>query len=83
MFMQNEKKKTKTHRYHAGILKIISSESFPCGFQSNFLQGNQWRYYTVGLAPLGGAAFIGFLSQSPGFSICEIMAKSNTLTIAS
>lgn len=66
-----------------GILNIISSENFPYGFQNHSLQGNHGRYYTVGLVPLGGAAFIGFLSQNPGFSICEIMTKSNALTTAS
>lgn len=62
------KKKPQTCRCHVGILKIVSSESFPYGFQSNF-QGNHWKHYTVVLVPLGGAAFIVFLTNSLWLSI--------------
>lgn len=34
------------------------SPVLPIGFSS----GNHWKYYTVVLVPLGGAAFIVFLS---------------------
>lgn len=55
-------KKTKACKCHVGVSKIISAEFplFPIGFSS----GNHGKYYTVVLVPLGGAAFIVFLSES-------------------